>query len=100
MTTDKIVSYSTYMDPKSQELFDRIIKKSIKSLTPIEAHFLRARRDYLTEAQTEQFKSVLEAEMVHSFNAYNLLLEKAKKLGYNGLKAKREVLEEWIKAHS
>jgi len=51
------------MNPKAQQMFDTIVAKSVLDLTPAEADFLKARRDYLTSDQKEKFAEVLEGKV-------------------------------------
>ena len=50
------------MDQKSQEYFDKILKKDPETLNKDEIAFLRARRSYLKKSQLEEYASVLETK--------------------------------------
>lgn len=52
------------MNKEAQEYLDAILKKSPGSLTQPEKVFLKARRGYLKPSQLEEYKSVLEEEVV------------------------------------
>jgi hypothetical protein len=47
------------MDLRSQEHFDKILKKTPKELNEQEIAFLRARSSYLKKSQLEEYDSVL-----------------------------------------
>ena len=47
------------MDARTQEVFDKILKKASFELTPEEIGFLRARRSYLKPIQLEEYKEIL-----------------------------------------
>ena len=47
------------MDARTQEVFDKILKKAPFELTPEEIGFLRARRSCLKPIQLEEYKEIL-----------------------------------------
>ena len=47
------------MNPEAKEYLDLILSKSPSELTWEQKAFLKARRSYLTDAQKEDYKSVL-----------------------------------------
>ena len=47
------------MNPEAKEVLSKIVEKTPAELTVEEVDFLYARRSYLTKAQTEEFKDVL-----------------------------------------
>jgi len=47
------------MDPRSQEAFDEILKKSPESLSEEEVAFLRARYGYIRRSQRGEYKEIL-----------------------------------------
>lgn len=50
------------MDPRSQELFDKITAKPIEELTEDDKVFLRARRSYLKPSQKKDYADIIEEE--------------------------------------
>lgn len=50
------------MNPEAQKIFDDILKKPKAELTSNDKAFLRARRDYLSKKQTEDYKDVLKSK--------------------------------------
>ena len=51
------------MDDKSREMLSEILAKPISAMSDGEKAIVRARRSYLTEAQTRDLESVLETEV-------------------------------------
>ena len=47
------------MNPEAKEYLDLILSKSPSELTKDQLSFLKARRNYLTDAQKEDYKSIL-----------------------------------------
>ncbi len=84
------------MNPEALELFNRILKKDLNSLTQFEIAFLRARRSYLKPYDLDKFASVLGEKKVKL--GYNDLIRKAKSLGFKArVGMKREEIEKMIK---
>ena len=51
------------MDQRSQEYFDKILKKEPETLTEDEIGFLRARQSYLKKAQIEEYDNILNPKV-------------------------------------
>ena len=52
------------MDPKSEEYFNKILKKDSEELDEVEKIFLRARSPYLKKAQLKKYESILKPNPV------------------------------------
>jgi hypothetical protein len=50
------------MDERSQSIFDKIVKREVRTLTEDDKAFLRARRSYLSVKDLEKFDSILNPE--------------------------------------
>jgi hypothetical protein len=48
------------MDEDTYQYFKMVIKKDLKDLTDEEKGFLKARRSYLSKAETEKFSELLK----------------------------------------
>lgn len=86
------------MNPEAQAVLEEILKKEPESLSFDDRAFLRARRSYLKKAQLEEYKDILEMDekQPEVKASYGDLLKLARELGYNGKRAKRGQLEEFI----
>lgn len=59
------------MNESAQKEFDRIIKLDPEALTPEEAGFLAARRDYLNQRELKVFKNVIDAAIEENLRVAN-----------------------------
>ncbi len=85
------------MNPEALEIFNRILKKDVNSLTPFEIAFLKARRPYLEPFYVDKFSSVLGEKKVKL--SYIDLIKKAKSLGFKArVGMKREEIEKMIES--
>lgn len=53
------------MDQRSQERLNEILSKDKSILTEEDIAFLRARRSYLTESQTQEYKAQLVVQVIN-----------------------------------
>ena len=107
------------MNPEAQQELQRIIDLGPDAISPADADFLRARRDYLNSEQKRVFASVLKAKPVEKVeeqpeevvedeqseqssedqqpeSSLNDLRARAKELGINSFGKKKEELQKLI----
>ena len=91
------------MNPEARARLDDILKLAPEALNPDQKAFLRARRGELKTSQLDEYKKVLEAndtpEEVEDEKVkvdYQVLLKRAKELGYSGKRMKRPELEQYV----
>jgi hypothetical protein len=78
------------MNPEAQAEFDRIVSLSVEELRESDIAFLKARASYLSQAQLDKFKNVIQPVSVIS---YKELQQLAKEKGIKYVGKTREQLE-------
>lgn len=83
------------MDARSKDILARILLKDINDLTKHDMKFLKARKEYLTDAEKEIYFTKEKKEI-----SYNELYKMAKAEGYVGKRIPRAELEKLLKIES